>query len=194
MDEMLTIQPVMSNPSRRNISSVISQFGKRLFGFIRQRVNNEADAEDILQDVWYQLTATVDTEPIEQVSSWLFRVARNKIIDNYRKKKPDSLEDALTFENEDGEMSFRDILMDKSQNPETEHLRSLFWETMDKALEELPEEQRNVFVWNELEDIPFKEIAERTGEPVNTLISRKRYAVLHLRERLQTLYNEIINY
>ena len=194
MDEMLTIQPAMSNPSRKNISSVISQFGKRLFGFIRQRVNNEADAEDILQDVWYQLTATVDSEPIEQVSSWLFKVARNKIIDNYRKKKPESLEDALTFENDDGEINFREILMDKSKNPETEYLRSLFWETMDKALDELPEEQRNVFVWNELEDISFKEIAERTGVQVNTLISRKRYAVLHLRERLQTLYNEIINF
>jgi RNA polymerase sigma factor (sigma-70 family) len=194
MDEMLTIQPVMSSPSRKNISSVISQFGKRLFGFIRQRVNNEADAEDILQDVWYQLTATVDTEPIEQVSSWLFTVARNKIIDRYRKKKPESLEDALSFENEDGEINFREILMDKSNNPETEYLRNIFWETMDKALDELPEEQRNVFVWNELEDISFKEIAERTGENVSTLISRKRYAVLHLRDRLQILYNEIINY
>jgi RNA polymerase sigma factor (sigma-70 family) len=194
MDEMLTIQPAMTNPSRKNISSVISQFGKRLFGFIRQRVNNEADAEDILQDVWYQLTATVDSEPIEQVSSWLFKVARNKIIDNYRKKKPELLEDALAFENEDGEINFREILMDKSNNPESEYLRNIFWETMDKALDELPEEQRNVFVWNELEDIPFKEIAARTGEQVNTLISRKRYAVLHLRERLNSLYKEIINY
>jgi RNA polymerase sigma factor (sigma-70 family) len=194
MDEMLTIQPVMSSPSRKNISSVISQFGKRLFGFIRQRVNNEADAEDILQDVWYQLTATVDTEPIEQVSSWLFTVARNKIIDRYRKKKPESLEDALTFEGEDGEVSFKEILLADNNNPETEHLRNMFWKELQDALEELPEEQRDVFVWNELEDVPFKEIAERTGVQVNTLISRKRYAVLHLRERLQTLYNEIINY
>jgi len=125
----------MSSPSRKNISSVISQFGKRLFGFIRQRVNNEADAEDILQDVWYQLTATVDAEPIEQVSSWLFKVARNKIIDNYRKKKPDLMEDELTFESEDGEINFREILMDKNNNPETEYLRNLFWVTMDKALD-----------------------------------------------------------
>lgn len=191
---MLTIQPVMSSPSRKNISSVISQFGKRLFGFIRQRVNNEADAEDILQDVWYQLTATVDTEPIEQVSSWLFTVARNKIIDRYRKKKPESLEDALTFESEDGEVSFKEILLADNNNPESEHLRNMFWKELQDALEELPEEQRDVFVWNELEDVPFKEIAERTGVQVNTLISRKRYAVLHLRERLQTLYNEIINY
>jgi RNA polymerase sigma factor (sigma-70 family) len=195
MDEMLTIKPVMSSSSRKNISSVISQFGKRLFGFIRQRVNNEADAEDILQDVWYQLTATVDTEPIEQVSSWLFTVARNKIIDSYRKKKPELLDDALAFENEDGEINFKEILLaDKNNNPETEHLRNLFWKELQDALEELPEEQRNVFIWNEMEDVPFKEIAERTGVQVNTLISRKRYAVLHLRERLQTLYDEIINY
>ena len=194
MDEMLTIQPVMSSPSRKNISSVISQFGKRLFGFIRPRVNNEADAEDILQDVWYQLTATVDTEPIEQVSSWLFKVARNKIIDRYRKKKPESLDDALTFEGEDGEVSFKEILLADNNNPESEHLRNMFWKELQDALEELPEEQRDVFIWNELEDVPFKEIAERTGVQVNTLISRKRYAVLHLRERLQTLYNEIINY
>lgn len=194
MDESLTIQPVMSSSSRKNISSVISQFGKKLLGFIRQRVNTEEDAEDILQDVWYQLTATVDTEPIEQVSSWLFTVARNKIIDRYRKKKPESLEDALGFEDENGEINFREFLMADNNNPETEYLRSLFWKQLQDALDELPEEQRNVFVWNELEDIPFKQIAARTGEQVNTLISRKRYAVLHLREKLQTLYNEIVNY
>ncbi len=194
MDEILTIQPVMESSSRKNITTVISQFGKRLMGFIRQRVNNDADAEDILQDVWYQLTATVDTEPIEQVSSWLFRVARNKIIDRYRKKKPESLEETLRFENEDGEISFKEILLAENNNPETEYLRNLFWKELQDALDELPAEQRNVFVWNELEDIPFKKIAEQTGEQVNTLISRKRYAVLHLRERLQTLYFEIINH
>ena len=194
MDDMLTIQAVMNQTTRKNISTVIGQFGKRLFGFIRQRVRSEADAEDILQDVWYQLTSTIETEPIEQVSSWLFKVARNKIIDSYRKKRPEALDDALAVENENGELNFREILMDKSGDPETELLRSLFWDAFKKALEELPAEQRTVFVWNELEDIPFKEIAQRTGEPVNTLISRKRYAVLHLRKRLNSLYNEIINY
>jgi len=194
MDDMLTIQAVMNQTTRKNISTVIGQFGKRLFGFIRQRVRSEADAEDILQDVWYQLTSTIETEPIEQVSSWLFKVARNKIIDSYRKKRPEALEDALAVENENGELNFREILMDKSGDPETELLRSLFWDAFKKALEELPAEQRTVFVWNELEDIPFKEIAQRTGEPVNTLISRKRYAVSHLRKRLNSLYNEIINY
>jgi RNA polymerase sigma factor (sigma-70 family) len=193
MQESLTIPTVMSVSSRKNISSVISQFGKRLAGFIRSRVSSEADAEDILQDVWYQLTATVDTEPIEQVNSWLFRVARNKIIDSYRKKKPDSLDDAFFGEEEEGDFSFKDILFDNSRNPEAEHLRNLFWKELREALQELPEEQRNVFVWNELEDVPFKDIAEKTGENISTLISRKRYAVLHLRERLMTLYEEIIN-
>jgi RNA polymerase sigma factor (sigma-70 family) len=194
MAELLTIEPVMSNSSRKNISTVISQFGQRLFGFIRKRVNNEEDAEDILQDVWYQFTAAADAEPIEQVSSWLFRVARNKIIDRYRKKKPELIEDSFSFENEDGEMGFKEMLVADRNNPETEHLRNLFWKELQDALEELPKEQREVFIWNEMEDIPFKEIAEKTGIQVSTLISRKRYAVLHLRERLQILYNEIINY
>jgi len=184
----------MGATGRKNIATVISQFGKRLLGFIRQRVNSEADAEDVLQDVWYQLTATVDTEPIGQVGSWLFTVARNKITDRYRKKKPESLEDLLILEDEDGVPSFSDILLDDSNNPETAYLRSLFWKTLDESLQELPEEQRTVFVWNELGNMSFKEISELTGENVNTLISRKRYAVLHLRDRLETLHNEIINH
>jgi RNA polymerase sigma factor (sigma-70 family) len=192
--ETMTIQPLMSSPTRNNISTVIGQFGKRLMGFIRQRVNNEADAEDILQDVWYQLTATVDAEPIEQVSSWLFTVARNKITDSYRKKKPGSLENMLLSEEEGGEFGFSQILLDNKKDPESEHLRNLFWKTLQEALQELPEEQRNVFVWNELEDISFRDIAKRTGEKINTLISRKRYAVLFLRERLLTLHDEIINH
>jgi RNA polymerase sigma factor (sigma-70 family) len=187
----MTIDPAMS-PTRNNISTVINQFGQRLLGFIRKRVNNEADVEDILQDVWYQLTATVDTEPIEQVGSWLFTVARNKITDRYRKKKPELLEDLIGTEDENGEFSFREILFDDSNNPETAYQRNLFWEILNESLQELPVDQRDVFIWNELEDKSFKEIADRTGENINTLISRKRYAVLHLRERLQTLYDEII--
>lgn len=184
----------MSQSATGNIASVISRFGKRLLGFIRRRVNSEADAEDILQDVWYQLTAAVDTEPIEQVGSWLFTVARNKITDRYRKKKPDSLEDLITAEDEDGLPGLSGILLDDSNNPEAAYLNSLFWKTLDEALLELPEEQRAVFVWHELDDMSFKEIAELTGENVNTLISRKRYAVLHLRDRLGNLYQEIINH
>ena len=185
----------MTQSTRRNITTVISQFGKRLMGFIRQRVNNEADAEDVLQDVWYQLTTTVDTQPIEQLSNWLFTVARNKITDRYRKKKPESLEGLLgTDEGEEDGFSFSKILSDTNPGPEMEYLHTLFWKTLEDALQELPEEQRTVFVWNELEGLSFKAIAERTGENVNTLISRKRYAVLYLRQKLQDLYNEIINH
>lgn len=175
------------------MSSVISQFGRRLLAFIRQRVGNEADAEDIMQDVWQQFTTAMDTEPIGQIGSWLFRVARNRIIDRYRKKKPDSL-DLLLGDEEDMGAELSAILLDDSQNPESIHLRNLFWKTLREALQELPEEQRAVFVWNELEDLSFKEIAALTGEKVNTLISRKRYAILYLRERLLTLYNEIIEH
>jgi RNA polymerase sigma factor (sigma-70 family) len=192
MENVLSIEPEMNSPSRKNISSVIGQFGKRLFGFIRRRVNNEADAEDILQDVWYQLSAT--TEPIERVSSWLFTVARNKITDSYRKKKPELLVDLLPDEESEGFLGLRNILLDDRNNPETEHLHNLFWETLQEALQELPKEQRDVFVMNELEEIPFKDIAEITGTSVNTLLSRKRYAVLHLRERLTDLRDEILNY
>ena len=192
MDKLLPIVPAMPTPQGQNIASVISRFGKRLLGFIRQRVASQADAEDILQDVWYQLTTTVDTEPIEQMSGWLFSVARNKIIDRYRKKKPESLDLLLDPDGDTPDLA--GILLDNSQNPESVHLRALFWKVLQEALDELPEEQKAVFVWNELGDLSFKEIAELTGEKVNTLISRKRYAVLHLRERLLTLYQEIIEH
>jgi RNA polymerase sigma factor (sigma-70 family) len=207
MDELLTISPGMPSSTRKNITAVISQFGRRLMGFIRQRVGSEADAEDILQDVWYQLTTTVDTEPIEQISGWLFAVARNKIVDRYRKKRPESLEMLLqsrgggasggrggqTGSNSTGDApDLAGILLDESSNPETANLRALFWKALQDALEELPEEQRIVFEAHELTGLSFKEIADLTGENVNTLISRKRYAVIHLRERLLTLYHEII--
>jgi RNA polymerase sigma factor (sigma-70 family) len=194
MEEILPISPAMPSPTGKNIASVISRFGKRLLGFIRQRVGSEADAEDILQDVWYQLTTTVDTEPIEQISGWLFAVARNKITDRYRKKKPESLDLLLGMDGGASGPDLAGILLDNSGNPETANLRALFWKTLQEALDELPEEQKAVFVWNELGDLSFKEIAELTGEKVSTLISRKRYAVLHLRERLLTLYHEIVEH
>jgi RNA polymerase sigma factor (sigma-70 family) len=185
MEEILPISPAMPSSSGKNIASVIGRFGKRLLGFIRQRVGSEADAEDILQDVWYQLTTTVDTEPIEQMSGWLFAVAR---------KKPESLDLLLDAAGDGNGPDLAGILLDNSRNPETANLRSLFWKTLQAALDELPEEQKAVFVWNELGDLSFKEIAELTGEKVSTLISRKRYAVLHLRERLLTLYHEIVEH
>jgi RNA polymerase sigma factor (sigma-70 family) len=182
----------MSEKRRQNIVQTVASYSKRLFQFIRGRVNTDEDAEDILQDVWFQFSNVVDTETIEQASAWLFTVARNKITDKYRKKQTLLLEDEMGYENEDGEWNVKEILLAGTSTPETEHLRSLFWQQLFAALDELPEEQRQVFIWNELEDISFNEIAEITGEKVNTLISRKRYAVLHLRSRLEELYRDIV--
>lgn len=181
----------VSNQPKQNIIQAVRDYGKRLFYFIRGRVNTDEDAEDILQDVWYQFSNVMNSEPIEQTSAWLYRVARNRIIDKYRRQQTDSLEEMFTDE-EESEFSFREILLAEDATPETEHLRNLFWKKLFAALDELPEEQKQVFVWNELEDISFNEIAKRTGEKMNTLISRKRYAVLHLRKRLEQLYKEII--
>ena len=169
---------------------------KRLFDFIRRRVRTEADAEDILADVFYQMIASYSvTEPIEKMTSWLLTVARNRIIDWYRKRKPES------FRQRDDEialplnlpLNLEDILFDPGQNPDVLYERSLLWTELADALEDLPDEQRDVFVMHELEGKSFKEIAEITGEPVNTLLSRKRYAVLYLREALQELYDDFYN-
>ena len=177
----------------QNIISAVADYGKRLFGFIRGRVNTDEDAEDILQDVWYQLSNQPETNAIEQVGSWLYRVARNKITDRYRKQKDQLLED-LSFEDEDGEISFKEILLAEAYSPEEEGLKKLFWDQLFSALEELPENQRYVFIQNELEERTFQDIANETGENIKTLISRKGYAVKHLRNRLQHLYQEFINY
>jgi RNA polymerase sigma factor (sigma-70 family) len=187
-----TIQVQMTDSKASSISAVVKDYSRRLLGFIRKRVTNEADAEDILQDVFYQLLG--NKEPIDQITSWLFTVARNKIIDSKRKKQPLAV-DFLFSGEEDGEMNgWMDILMDDSSNPETIYLRNLFQETLMEALNDLPEEQKQAFVLNELDGIPFKQISDETGVPVNTLISRKRYAVLYLREKLATLHETLKNY
>jgi RNA polymerase sigma factor (sigma-70 family) len=188
--EMIQVQ--MTDSKANSISAIVNEYGRRLLGFIRKRVTNEADAEDILQDVFYQLLG--NKEPIDQVASWLFTVARNKIIDSKRKKQP--LATDFLFSNmEDGEMGdWMGILMDDSNNPETIYLRNLFQETLREALNELPEEQKQAFILNELEGIPFKQISEETQIPVNTLISRKRYAVIYLREKLAVLHDALKNY
>jgi RNA polymerase sigma factor (sigma-70 family) len=191
MDEAITISQGMSAAQKRNISATIQEYSKRLLGFIRKRVDTEEDAEDILQDVFYQFVG--QTTPINEVAAWLFKVARNKITDKYRKKKPELLDDVFASSNDES-VEWSDFLLGIGDNPETEYLRSLFWEELDLALRDLPAEQRDVFVMHELEQVPFKEISERTGIPVNTLISRKRYAILHLRNRLQGLRDELLNY
>jgi RNA polymerase sigma factor (sigma-70 family) len=181
----------VTDQPKQNIIQAVRDYGKRLFYFIRGRVDTDEDAEDILQDVWYQFSNVMNSEPIEQTSAWLFRVARNRIIDKYRRQEPGSLEEMFTGD-EESEFNFREILLATDANPEMEHLRNLFWEQLFAALDELPEEQKQVFVLNELEDASFNEISERTGEKINTLISRKRYAVLHLRKRLEQLRKDII--
>lgn len=177
---------------RQNIIQTIKNYGARLFGFIRSRVGTDEDAEDILQDVWYQLSNQPGMEAIESVSGWLYRVAKNKIIDRSRKKKTESL-DGYNGDEEDG-FHFSEVLLVDNHTPETEHLRQFFWEELFAALDELPEKQRNVFVWNELEDMTLQQIADKEGENLKTIISRKRYAVQHLRNRLERLYNDFINY
>jgi len=173
----------------QRILDAVRNYGKRLFSFIRSRVKSDEDAEDILQDVWYQLSSLVDIEPIEQLSSWLYRVSRNRIVDKQRKLKPQSLDD-LAYVDEEGEMVYPEALLTDDSDPETEFERAFFREEFFTALNQLPQKQRDVFVWNELEDMTLQEIADKTGESIKTIISRKRYAVAYLRERFQNLYNE----
>ena len=179
-----------------NVAEIVKDYKNRLRGFIRKRVNSIEDAEDVLQDVFYQLAETDRMmKPIDQIAAWLFTVARNRIIDFYRKRKTESLPEYFSDnDDETVESELSSLLFDNGGTPETEYLRSMVWTELEKALSELPYNQREVFEMNELQGISFKEISEITGEPINTLISRKRYAVLYLRERLQVLYDELINF
>jgi RNA polymerase sigma factor (sigma-70 family) len=175
----------------QRISEVVKREGSRLRNFIRRRVADPRDAEDVLQDVFYKLVeANRLLMPIDHLTGWLFRVARNRITDLFRKKKPELFSDAA-IEDEEGEgLQIEDLLPSPDAGPEALYFRNLLLDELELALDELPEEQREVFVAHELEGRSFKELAEETGVSVNTLLSRKRYAVLHLRERLQSIYNE----
>ena len=174
------MEDVLSNDS---LTEIVRREQGRLRSFVRRRVADEGDVEDILQDVFYALVeANWLTRPVEQAGAWLFRVARNRIIDFFRKKRP------VQFEAEGVE----DLLPSADASPEEAYARSLLWEELEQALAELPEEQRAVFIAHEIDGRSFKEIARETGVPVNTLLSRKRYAVLHLRERLKDINEEIM--
>jgi len=175
----------------QQISEAIERERPRLRNFIRKRVPDQSDAEDILQEVFSELVEAYRMmKPLEQVTAWLFRVARNRITDLFRSKKREaSKEPAVTTE--DGEtLEWEDLLPAPDAGPESAYARSVLLEEMDAALDELPEEQREVFVAHELLGYSFKELAEQTGVSVNTLLSRKHYAVLHLRERLQSIYDD----
>ena len=183
----------------QRISEVVKREQSRLRNFICRRVPDPRDAEDILQDVFYKLVeANRLLMPIEHVTGWLFRVARNRITDLFRKKRPESFSDAAVANNDDDsdgellllQMQLEDMLPSPDAGPEALYARNLLLEELDLALDELPDEQREVFVAHELEGRTFKEMAAETGVSANTLLSRKRYAVLHLRERLQSVYDE----
>jgi RNA polymerase sigma factor (sigma-70 family) len=193
MEDAMTIAIPMAAERNRNITTTIKLMSKRLLGFIKQRVASNEDAEDILQDVFYQFAG--NPEPIEQTTAWLYKVARNKITDSYRKQKLPLADDILPVaETDDDSFDWKDMLFSNDSNPETAYLRNLFWEELKAALDELPAEQRDVFIQNEIDGIAFKDMAAASGEAVATLISRKRYAVLHLRNRLAVLKNELLNY
>jgi len=191
MDQALRKPWPMAEQDQR-ISEVVKREGSRLRNFIRRRVPDPLDAEDILQDVFYKLVeANRLLMPIEHVTGWLFRVARNRITDLFRKKKPQSFADAKA-EDESGELlQIEDLLPSPEAGPEAVYVRNMLLEELELALEELPDEQREVFVGHELEGRSFKEMAEETSVSVNTLLSRKRYAVLRLRERLRSIYDEL---
>jgi RNA polymerase sigma factor (sigma-70 family) len=194
MDAIGQFTDFMNDQRRDHVTGIIGRIGQRLIRFIRARVASEADAEDILQDVWQKLVTTLDEGPVEEVGAWLYTVARNRITDQYRKPRMASL-DGLAAERESDDDSFdlTDFFLRDDQTPEKEYLKNLFWEQLHAALAELPPEQRAVFIWHELEGLSFQDIAALTGENVNTLLSRKRYAMLGLRQRLDRLHDEFLS-
>jgi len=181
----------MSLEQDQRITGVVKQEQSRLRNFIRRRVPDPRDAEDILQEVFYELVeANRLLMPIEHVTGWLFRVARNRITDLFRKKKPESLSDAVATSDEEEPLLLEDLLPSPDAGPDALYARSVLLDELEDALDELPDEQREVFVGHEIEGRSFKEMSAESGVSVNTLLSRKRYAVLHLRERLQAIHDE----
>ena len=186
-----TSNPSMSEQKAISITKAIQQFGKNLLGFVRGRVNTTEDAEDIVQDVWYQLSKLNNIAELENVSAWLYEVARNKITDKSRKKTNLALED-YRYENDEGDFNFKEILLlDDSNNPELGLFKEMFWKEFQQAIEELPPNQKEVYLLNEMEDMTLQEIADQKGENLKTIISRKGYAVKHLRNKLNYLYEEL---
>ena len=173
---------------KTSIESSIEKNRKGLFGFIRNRVNTNEDAEDILQDVWYQFSRLINLDEIESITGWLYRVARNRITDFYRKSGEESYDDWL--EGEEG-IGWREILFGEPENASDEMFKELFWEELMGALDELPDNQREVFIKTEIDGMKLREVAEESGENLKSVISRKGYAVKHLRTRLKKLYDEL---
>ena len=182
---------MMAKEQDRRISATVAAESARLRNFIRRRVADEADAEDILQEVFYEFVqAWRMMRPIEQAGAWLFRVARNRIIDRFRRQRREPAHDESALDEDGQRMSLDELLPSADAGPEAAYARSMLITALEEALDELPEEQRKVFVAHEIEGRSFKELAAETGLSVNTLLGRKRYAVLHLRRRLRSIYNE----
>jgi RNA polymerase sigma factor (sigma-70 family) len=190
MEDVLSIERGVAEQDRRINDAILGeQF--RLRNFIRRRVADEGDVEDILQEVFYELVETYRLmKPVEQVTAWLFRVARNRITDLFRKKKPEALDDVAALDRDGETLRVEDLLPSPGAGPDAEFARGVLAEELDAALDELPGDQREVFIAHEIEGRSFKEIAAATGVSVNTLLSRKHYAILHLRRRLQAIYEE----
>src|SRR5467141_2042792 len=189
MDGPLSVTSMIEQD--RRISEIVAGERSRLRNFIRRRVPDPSDAEDIVQEVFYELIeANRLLMPIEHVTGWLFRVARNRITDLFRKKKPENFSDTAVADETGELLVWEDLLPSPDAGPEALYARSVLLDELELAVDELPEEQREVFVAHELEGHSFKEMAGATGVSVNTLLTRKRYAVLHLRERLQSIYDE----
>ena len=182
----------MTTEQDRRISTVVKDEGARLRNFIRKRVADEADAEDILQEVFYEFVQTYRLmKPIEQAGAWLFRVARNRIIDRFRRRRHDPLQAAPPVDEAGERLALDDLLPSPDASPEAIYARTLLIDALDDAVDELPEEQRSVFVAHEIEGRSFKDMAAETGISINTLLARKRYAVRYLRRRLQSIYDEL---
>ncbi len=191
MDEALTKRWAMAEQDQR-ISEAIEREQSRLRNFIRRRVADREDAEDVLQDVFYELVEAYRMmKPVEQITAWLYRVARNRIIDLFRRKEREALRNEPAAIMEDGEtLQLEELLPSPDAGPDAAYARRVLLEEVDAALDELPDEQREVFIAHELMGYSFKELAAQTGVGINTLLSRKHYAVLYLRERLQAIHDE----
>ncbi len=183
---------IMTDEQNRRIAETVEREQNRLRNFIRKRILDESEAEDILQEVFYEFVQAYRLmKPIEQAGAWLFRVARNRIIDRFRKRRTESLDAPADSLNEEGEFfPWEELLPSSDAGPDAAYAREVLIDELEAALDELPEEQREAFVAHEVEGRSFKELAASTGLSVNTLLSRKHYVVLHLRRRLQAIYDE----
>lgn len=189
----IAYQNHMAEKNSRSFTDIVKTYGSQLLRFVKGKVKKAEDAEDILQEVWYQLSRLTNMDELENASAWLYAVTRNKITDSYRKKKSESLDELLEGDDE-GESAFpvrQFLLADDSNNAELKLFKDIFWDELMKALEELPEKQRRVFILNEMEEKTLQEIADMENENLKTIISRKGYAVKHLRLRLRSLYEEL---